>query len=280
MAHLPPGKVWLASYPKSGNTWMRILLSNLLAGGDRPEDINDLGLRDHIASARRPLEDEFLADSTLLTQAELVRVRSLIARGDDGGEARVTKVHDAYDCDADGEPLLGRRARCALYVARDPRDVVVSLAAHNGSTIDTAIRRLCDPETAVGGASQVRHRWADWSGHARSWLEQGDLPVHLVRYEDLSRDPLGTFGAALDFLGASYARPEVERAVRHADFAELSRQEAERGFAERSRASSAPFFRQGRAGAWGEALDADQVRRVEDAHRLMMARLGYETVTS
>lgn len=274
MPSLPPGLVWLASYPKSGNTWMRVLLSNLLAAGQGPQDINALDLRFGIASARRPLEEEMLVDSVLLRPAELARARALLAPLASSAGI-IKKVHDAYE-----QPVLGQGARCALYVLRDPRDVAVSLAAHNGSTLDRAIATLCDPEARFEGAQQFLHRWADWSGHVRSWLDQSAVPVHLVTYENLIQDPLAAFGAALDFLGVVHAPCEVADAVRHADFTELSRQEQRAGFKERSPRASAPFFRQGRAGAWVEALNRDQIRRIERAHGETMSRFGYMPITT
>ncbi|MEJ1968577.1 MAG: hypothetical protein WDN03_08105 [Rhizomicrobium sp.] len=64
------GIVWLASYPKSGNTWFRMLISNLLTQGDRAADINDPDERMSIASARLPFEDVTLVESDLLTSDE------------------------------------------------------------------------------------------------------------------------------------------------------------------------------------------------------------------
>lgn len=281
MPSLPPGQVWLASYPKSGNTWMRVLLSNLLAGEEGPQDINGLALRSRIASARRPLEEAMLVDSVLLRPAELARARALLSPldGHDPRAGDVKKVHDAYERLPDGEPVLGRGARCALYVLRDPRDVAVSLAAHNGSSLDRAIGTLCDPDARFEGSHQFLHHWGDWSGHAQSWLDQRDVPVHLVTYERLTEDPLAAFAAALDFLGVACGPEEIALAVRHADFSELSRQEARSGFKERPPRASAPFFRQGRAGAWVEALTPAQVQRIERAHGETMRRFGYAPVT-
>jgi hypothetical protein len=126
-----------------------------------------------------------------------------------------------------------------------------------------------------GMAPQLRQRLAGWSGHVSSWLDQTDVPVHTLRYEDLTTDPVGGFSAALKFAGREATMAEIERAVRHADFAELQRQERERGFTERM-SRTAPFFRSGRAGDWRDSLSADQVGRIEEAHGPTMRRLGYQ----
>ncbi|PIB92138.1 sulfotransferase domain-containing protein [Caulobacter sp. FWC2] len=277
MATLPPGPIWLASYPKSGNTWMRILLANLLAKDEEPQNINALNLSDGVSADRTAIERELLVDTDLLTPSELARARAIAAQDErshrDGPS--IVKTHEAYELLDDGTAAMGRGKRAVLYLVRDPRDVAVSLAFHGGMSVDQAVETLCAWTPAGGGRHQVAHGWADWSRHASGWLGQNDLPVHLLRYEDLLADTPKAFAAALNFLGVDFGPDELARAVRHADFAELRRQEAATGFVERSPNATAPFFRQGRAGGWREYLNPAQQARLERAHRVMMARLGY-----
>jgi len=119
--------VWLASYPKSGNTWLRMLIANLSARDGKPVDINDLPERGGIASARGPFDHLLLIDSGLLSHDEIdslrPRVYEELARGaqddeyddeydDEHDEApdappvRFVKVHDAYTLTPNGEPRL------------------------------------------------------------------------------------------------------------------------------------------------------------------------------
>jgi hypothetical protein len=290
---------WLASYPKSGNTWFRLLLANL-ATGEEPANINALPERGGIASNRSDFHFHTLIDSGLLThdEADALRPRvyeAIAKHGDDGDDAdsgrdlgdrsrlpRLIKAHDAYVDTPLGEPLLAARgARRAILIVRDPRDVAPSLANHRHTTIDAAIDFLVDRGACFAAGArhqnaQLRQRLLDWSGHAASWLDQGDLPVHLVRYEDLKAAPVETFTAALDFLGVSFRRDEVERAVDFASFERLQAQEKANGFAEwRSPGGTDLFFRRGESQGWRRELTAEQARRIEAAHAPMMARLGY-----
>ena len=277
MAILPPGPIWLASYPKSGNTWMRILLANLLAKDEKPQNINALHLPHEVSADRAALERELLVDTDLLTASELTRARAIAAQDEESDRdgPRIVKTHEAYEFLDDGTATMGRGKRAVLYLVRDPRDVAVSLAFHGGVSLDQAVETLCVWTPAGGGRHQVPHGWADWSRHASGWLEQNDLPLHLLRYEDLLADTPKAFAAALDFLGVAFEPDELARAVRNADFAELQRQEADTGFVERSSRATAPFFRQGRAGGWRESLNPAQQKRLERAHGVMMRRLGY-----
>lgn len=282
------GIIWLASYPKSGNTWFRLLVANLSAT-DKPTDINAMAERGGIASARGEFEFHTMLDSGLLThdEADALRPRVYEVLTDDAEEeaepetqARLVKAHDAYLMTSAGEPMLRAAAR-AIVIVRDPRDVAASLANHRRSTIDEAIAFMADRDATFaanprGQALQLRQRLLDWSGHAASWLDQADIPTHLVRYEDLQADPVETFSAALAFAGRPAARADIERSIEFARFERLQAQELERGFAEwRPRNTSALFFRRGQSQAWRSELTAEQVQCIESVHGSMMARLGY-----
>jgi len=291
--------IWLASYPKSGNTWFRMLIANLSVTGDEPADINDLPERGGIASARGPFDYLTLIDSGLLTPDEIdslrPRVYERLARGEPDDEydapkaalsVRFVKAHDAYTLTPLGEPLLAGRggADGAILIVRDPRDVVLSLANHLGATIDRTIAFLNNREAGFCTApanqhSQLRQRLLSWSGHTASWLEQTGIPVHLIRYEDMQADVIGVLARALAFAKRDASEEAVRRAVALASFGNLQRQEAENGFAEAPRKMrEGLFFRRGEAGAWRKELDPDQVARIEAAHAPMMERLGYPVV--
>ncbi len=287
--------VWLASYPKSGNTWLRMLIANLSAT-DGPVDINDLPERGGIASARGPFDFMTLIDSGLLTHDECDRLRPCVyeelARGADDDEydaqdapppVRFVKVHDAYTLNADGAPLLAgaRGADGAVVIVRDPRDVAPSLANHSGTDVDQAIARMGDAKSAFCEKhdrqhNQLRQQLLDWSRHVASWLEQRDIPVLPVHYEDMQADAAGQLRRVLDFAGRPAGADEIARAVGFADFAQLRGQELAKGFREAPRpCKSGRFFRRGEAGAWRDELTPEQVARIEEAHAPMMRRLGY-----
>ena len=125
--------------------------------------------------------------------------------------------------------------------------------------------------------NQLRQQLPTWSGFNASWLDQKDLPLRLVRYEDMQADVVGTFHDALAFAGLDVTREEAAQAARFADFGELKKQEAERGFREAPVArAGGNFFRRGISGAWQDELTAEQVAQLEQDHGAMMRRLGYD----
>lgn len=279
----PAGIVWLASFPKSGNTWFRILLANLATADQGPADINNLDEGGGIASSRHEFEATTMLDSGLLSHDDIDCLRPSVYRAVAAvtTEQRWIKVHDAYSLTSAGEPLLGGKiARAAIYLVRDPRDVAVSLAHHNSATIDEAITLMNASDGALcrsrkGLSEQLRQKLTGWSSHVTSWLDQTDVPVMPVRYEDLMIAATKHFAAALGF-AQRFASPEdIDRAVRHASFDELRRQEQERGFGERM-SRIAPFFRSGQSGGWRETLTPMQRDKIEQRHGAVMARLGYD----
>lgn len=275
------GIIWLASYPKSGNTWFRVFLCNLLADQNEPVSINRL---DSIPMASdRSLLDEYLGIETSdLDCDEIDRLRpelyKLLARHSDA--PFFIKIHDAYTSVADDVPMIPQEATAAvIYVIRNPLDVAVSFAHASGCDYDTAIARMSDVSYALNYnldllLPQVRQKLLSWSGHVRSWLDLSPLPVCILRYEDMKNRPLETFGRAIQFAGLSFSGEQIARAIAHSSFENLQNQENEAGFKEKA-ATKSRFFREGKIGTWCRELNSEQTLRVISDHREIMQRFGY-----
>ena len=270
--------VWLASYPKSGNTWLRTFLTSYLKNDGTPASINEL-IGPPVTS--RALFDEYLGlPSSDLAPGEILRLRPLFHELLAAELPRPTffKVHDACIHTAGG-PLFPRAATAgAVYLVRNPLDVAVSYAHHLQWSIDRTVEEMSRSEiTSARHRRRLHQDFPDsklsWSRNVSSWVE-ADLPVHVVRYEDLLADPVEAFGAVVRFAGLAWDRSRVARAVEHARFDRLRAQEERDGF--RIRQPTAPsFFRSGRAGDWRSALSPRQVRALVEAHGPVMKRFGY-----
>lgn len=275
---------WLASYPKSGNTWMRALLTNYMRDGEAPVNINSLE-GGPIASARLWFDEWAGLEASALNDAVVERLRPEVYRclaGEATGPLFM-KVHDAWGLTDRGEPLFPADVTAGVvYILRNPLDLANSCAHHWGTDVAQAVENMCDPGF-VGASSpgalidQLPQRMGSWTGHVRSWLDQSHLPVHLVRYEDLSGSPEETFGAVVRFFGLPFDPARVRKAIRFSDFAELQSQEQARGFREHSARAPGRFFRRGQVGAWRDELPWDLARRLIETHGETMCRFGYLT---
>lgn len=274
------GILWLSSYPKSGNTWLRAYLANLFRNAARPVPINEL--------PNYALGDNFLIHyeqisgrkAEELTHEEIVRLRPKVhewfarARGD----TVFVKTHNAC-VRADGQPLITPSATAgAIYVIRNPMDVAASFANHYQVTVQRAVDLLCDERhilPAIPG--QVEQVVLSWSGHVRSWTRAPGMRLHVMRYEDMKARPFRTFRALSAFLGLPDEPARIKRAIRFSSFGELARQESTEGFVEARPDGKARFFRQGQAGGYRKALSEAQVRQLVDAHGEVMTEFGYLT---
>ena len=269
--------IWLASYPKSGNTWLRIFLHNLLRNPDQPFDINSLAsfsVVDSVGALYQRVDPRSPLDMSFEDMAKLRPLaHRLITTGfpDD----MFVKTHNALGLDY-GIPMITPEVTAGMvYVVRNPLDVLVSYAHHLNAAIDDTI--------AVMGASGFRtpksaewisEKMGSWSEHVASWTARPLPRLHVMRYEDMQEKSIETFGAFARWMGINPPRERLEKALRHSSFDEAKRQESEHGFREKSR--SAPnFFRAGKVGEWREKLSPEQVARMVEAHRVQMQRFGY-----
>lgn len=276
-----PRLVWLASYPKSGNTWMRAFLTAYKAGPGVEIDLNALDASLHAAS--RQLFDRVIGfGSSDLTADEIDGLRPEVYRAFDaeGEDSLFLKVHDRWRTSPGGEPVFPAEVtRVAIVIVRNPLSVAPSLANHYGYSIDEAIEHMGDPEFGLAGqttrlARQLPQPVGTWSQNVTSWLDRRDFPVLLVRYEDLRADPVAHFGRVLTACGIEPDGALLGDAMERSSFERLQRAEAEVGFRERMPDTPA-FFRSGRTDGWREELTAEQVARIRADHADVMARLGY-----
>lgn len=273
--------IWLASYPKSGNTWFRAFLANLLNPKNSPADINDLE-GGPIASNRSLFDDATGLSSSDLTMEEIENLRPSVYKfiGQQSSDIIFHKIHDAFTLTSEGTPLVPAEVtRGAIYFVRNPLDVAVSFAHHANLNFDAMIESMNNNEYAFCNKPnrlhmQLRQKLLTWTNHVRSWKEQNYIPTLVVKYEDMKLNSLATFSKATKFCGLNYTDQEIQEALKKCSFTELQKQEKEKGFREKS-PESASFFRKGKIGSWKEELNNSQIKKIISNHRDVMYQLGY-----
>ena len=271
------GIVWLASYPKSGNTWMRAFLANYIENPDSPLRINDLPRYSfgdsqikHFESVAGTAYGELSPEERAQARG---RVQAWFARG--RREDVFVKTHNLLGR-IKGVPLISPRVTVgAVYLVRNPLDVAVSFAHHFQISTDRAVELICDHRTVLPASESTTEQYiGSWSRNARTWFNGKGMMLHVARYEDMVQRPLKTFGAVVRFLDMPIDRPRLTKALRFASFEELRAQESMERFVE-GHEDGRKFFREGRVGAWRERLTDAQRGRLVEAHRAMMRQLGY-----
>jgi hypothetical protein len=271
--------IWLASYPKSGNTWLRAFLHNLLRNPDQPFDINNLRAFCVVDSVAELYAQVDPRPATALGPEGVARLRPSVHRFITTASADnvFVKTHNAMLDDFGVPTVTAEVTQGMIYVVRNPLDVAVSFAHHLGASLDDTIALMNRP----GARTPITAEWVgelmgSWSENVASWTAEPGPALHVVRYEDMHARPITTFGDVARFLGLDPPRERIEKAIRLSSFRVLREQEQRHGFIEKSVAADR-FFREGKTGAWRQALSAAQVAALSEANRTQMARFGYVT---
>jgi hypothetical protein len=273
--------MWLASYPKSGNTWFRVFLTNLLGKNEKPASINDL-LATTIASSRQMFDEATGLSSSDLTRDEIEELRPAVYRYVSGNATELSfhKIHDALIFTSNREPIVPAEVSVgAIYFVRNPLDLVLSFSNHTGDSIDEMIESMNKPGYSFCAKTdklynQLEQKLLSWSMHLQSWVDQDIMPVCLLKYEDMQNDTLASFRKAVVFSGIAASDEEIIHALKLSRLEELQKQETEAGFRERSPKSKI-FFKRGGLGAWKNELSQEQVKRIIGHHYDIMLRMGY-----
>ncbi len=271
------GIVWVASYPKSGNTWARAFLHNhmrLRNGESGEQDINEMARFSTWELDKKryahflgyePQNDQHRREIAATRHA----VQQQIADSVDG--VIFIKTHNSLVMDR-GHPTINFAVTAgALYVVRNPLDVAISYSHHAG-----AIVRMGEKDAENHGSDlAVYEVHGSWSQHVWSWTRNPHRALHVVRYEDMLTDPRKTFAGILEHLRLTSTRRHLLKAIERSSFAKLQAQELEKGFRERPPKADQNFFREGRAGQWKDVLTPAQVDRLVRDHGEQMQRFGY-----
>lgn len=276
------GQCLIASYPKSGNTWMRALLTSLLQP-DRPLVLDDLLGHTNLVDSSWASE-EFGVDVTELGVERLDEMRATLLRDrhDElraAGELEFVKLHGANRALESGRRLADASAGRAIVLVRHPFDIVASYAEFVRSDPDMIIDAMTRPDAQIDRTGRSRpHRLPEtqqsWALHAASWCIDPPLPTAVVRYEDLLERPVVELGRVAEFLGFDPESAELDSAVAACRFERLQQTERRQGIAWKPHADVA-FFRAGTAGNGSEVLTQSQRDRLVVSAGVMMQRLGY-----
>jgi len=245
-----PDDTFIVSYPRSGNTWTRFLIANLLFAG-QPVSFANI--------------ERLIPDAEAQSSRYMKRVPG----------PRVIKSHQYFD----------HRYPKVLYITRDPRDVAVSY--YNFSR---KYRHIADDyplEKYVHGfvtGTLLSSAWGTWAENVGTWMaaRSGRPTFLLLRYEDLIANTQTELDKAARFLGLDASPGELSRAIENSSadhLRELEKKEGDVWVTTKNKRSDIPFIGSAAAGEWKSVLPAAAVEEIESTWENTIAQLGYELVT-
>ena len=269
--------LWLASYPKSGNTWVRMFLNAYTTGF--PLEVNsafqfvmgDIYPEGMQMLCPKPLTELNIAQQYMYHTGMLL---NLLLYGPSRDVC--LKTHNAK-CRVEDIPTIPPAiSRGAVYIIRDPRDVVISVSHHFDLTIDKAIEFMNNmKQGAQHKDTNLVHILLTWSLNVLTWTEKNeDVPVTIIKYEDLLEKPKENFSKVLKGFGIEKIKQDKFKfALEETKFEKLRAYEDKHGF--REKAHGEKFFRVGKSGQWKSKLTKEQVKQIEKDHGEVMEKFGY-----
>jgi hypothetical protein len=272
--------IWLTSYPKSGNTWMRMFLHALKTDCDKIENFDEIEGSNGIASGRGLIDENLGIYTSDLPDIEIQKLRAAAYRylSSQLEEEIIVKVHDAAF--HHGIITFPKEVtKKVIFIIRNPFDMVASYANHMGVSIEKSVESLCSGKGYLAGNkiklnNQVTQYMGSWSDHYNSWKNYYRDNIEIVRYEDMLNNSFATFKKVSEVIGWQKSDIQIEKAIRVSDFKNLRSVEEEKGFKEKPKETK-HFFRQGRSGQWKSEITMEQAQMLIDRHFYTLLELGY-----
>ena len=279
--------IWIASYPKSGNTWIRSLLASYLYTDngifsfDLLRKISQFPSRPHFETFLNDFTDIKKISNYWIAAQEKIRLFN--------NETVFLKTHSAL-CTFENNPFTNKNnTKAVIYVVRDPRNLITSFAHHYSKNIDEAFDFIKDKRQMLlkndygAGDFGIATVLGNWSEHYRSWKNIKFAPILIIKYEDLINNTKKTFNTILDFLSSfmdiKIDEKKIMKTIETCDFDRVSKKEKEDGFNEavvsKINKKKLNFFYLGKKNDWKNFLNPEVEKKIRQAFQKEMEELGY-----
>lgn len=266
--------LWLASFPKSGNTWVKMILAAIRAKGEL-SDINDPTISASCTS--KELADQFSTirvseeDYFAFQRSEIFK-KMVLASGE---HELILKTHCCH-ISIGGESLIPNSlSRGCILIVRNPFDVVCSVMNHFSLDEFAAIELLTSNKSRIGHPDLHYSNWIiSWHVFHNSWLKNFSKPILVLRYEDMIAEPLQQYRRIADFMSQSLSDLQLRRVISSTSFNRLKYLEEKSGFQEKP-AEAKRFFNQGKVGSFKTQLSQKGINEILKCLENHMNKIGY-----
>ena len=270
--------IWIASYPKSGNTWLRAFLSAYLYGNNNKFDFSLLKkipkfphkkLFDGIVDIESFKKKKFEIVKYFIVAQQKLNLDNSI---------KLLKTHNAYVSYKNNWFSDEKNTKAYIYLVRDPRSVVLSLSSYQKVSVERATDLMLNQ--GVYGSDDEDDLMIDirssWKINYQSWKKKKDYNGIVVKFEDLIDNTEVEFEKILFFLKKiikiNIDKNKILKSVNACQFLKLSKMEDAHGFDE---AAKNKFFRKGKKDSWKNELSKDLRKKIEENLEDEMNELGY-----
>ncbi len=277
--------IWLASYPKSGNTFLRSILGTYFFSQDGNFSFEQVYKIGQFPSLFHFNEMDIDINNIEQTMASYINVQNKFNLKNKS--KKFFKTHSAFFDNKSNNSVFSnsKNSLGAIYIVRDPRNVVMSYAHHYSIEIDQAFNQMTDQELFLSKTElHPKVFISSWRLNYISW-KKASIPVLLIKYEDLIKDTKEKLIEVFNFfqnLGMSkslYDDKKLEKVIKSTKFKNMQKLEKEIGFNESvmdiKTNKKKPFFNLGPSNNWKNKLDSNLINKIEKAFSKEMEELGY-----
>ena len=279
--------IWLASYPKSGNTWLRAMIATYLYTKDGIFNFDILDQIDQFPSFThfKNYNDKF--ETPQSTTKYWFDAQTKINKDK---KVKFFKTHNALCKIEDNEFTDKRNTLGAIYIIRDPRNVLSSIANHFDKNIDEALKFMTDEKRCLIYKEKDRYLGFiplfTWAQHQKSWVKTKRFPILTIRYEDLQTQTFEVFKNVLDFiksisnLQTPFDREKIKKVVQSCNFIQMQRLEKKQGFGEsvitKDKSRKINFFNLGPSNNYKELLNKKTITEMNNLFQNQLKEFNYE----
>ena len=274
--------IWLASYPKSGNTWMRMFLKSYFMKSDEKFSLEG-SILDNFKSQSFP--DQALLERLKVDYYKFEEIVKNWETMQDyinlNKKTNFVKTHSAMCTIGSYKFTSLRNTKGGIYMVRDPRDVIVSLSDHMGLDYEQTYHHMSSSYNyeypSSGDKRYEISLMGTWADHYKSWKNYKSCKILIIKYEDMVLDELNTFTKVLNYLneidGVEFNNSKLTKALKQTQFKELQKLEKFEGFSEKGKGKL--FFRKGKIGGWKDEVSSKTINKIEKLFKSEMEELGY-----
>ena len=274
--------IWLSSYPKSGNTMIRVFLSALFFTDDGI--ITSLKSVKHISNFQNlilelpnvPSFNDFKDDlrkvCPLWIEAQKFKAKTI-------SRSVILKTHSIMGTINKYPLTTSEYTKGFIYIIRDPRSVAISKMHHFNTTIEQSVDALIDQNTfSLGTGAPVPEIISSWRNHYLTWKKfSKEVPSLFLKYENILIDKEKELYKLTKFLQSilsfKFDKIKFNNAVNSLDFKKLRKMEKKDGFDEKLHGEA--FFRKGLNNEWEKELPIKLKEKIEYNFNKEMKELGY-----